>query len=341
MPTTNQEIKRVARQLFASSRAYVTPFYNRVASKQEMKSLFADRSPLLGGAVLISAPMGTGKTFFIDQMAALLGLEGRAKPLLVGEVDERDLQQAKGEVLFVDEGDIKTTWADLDRGIALIGQHLRNSQRVSLILGDYTLRNPNLLRHLPKHRFLQTFEPLDRPFLQGVLQQRIREYLKRRPEEIIEPALYDILVPDGAAHVNSFRAILTFLESLVRTLPGDRQPCWLTVELAKRYVQDSFDPTLTTDRQENFLNRFLDYLAEHHPRGADLEQGFDQAEMLLIGGPAGYGDWAEFREEIIDPFGLQGLLLSRGIPGLDADGRFVRWPGPYYPSLMLTLMAEG
>lgn len=244
-------------------------------------------------------------------------------------------------MLFVDEGDIKTQWSDLDRGIALIGQYLRDSQRVGLILGDYTLRNPDLLRHLPKHRFLQTFEPLDRPFLQGVLAQRMKEYLKRRPEEIIEPALYAILAPDGAAHVNSFRAILTFLENLVRTLPGDRQPCWLTVELAKRYVQDNFDPTFTTDRQADFLNCFLDHLAERHPLGADLEQGFDSTEMLLLGKRVGYGDWAEFREEIIDPFGLQGLLLSRGIPGLDADGRFVRWPGPYYPSLMLTLMAEG
>ncbi|MDG4596506.1 MAG: hypothetical protein P9F75_12600 [Candidatus Contendobacter sp.] len=338
MPITNQEIKRVARQLFSSSRAYVTPFYNRTTSKQELANLFADRSPLHGGAVLISAPMGTGKTFFIDQMTAVLKLEGRAKPLLVGEVSERDLQQAKGEVFFIDEGDIKTNWSDLDRGIQLIGQHLRdNQQQVGLVLGDYTLRNPSLLGHLPKHRFLQTFEPLDRAFLQGVIEQRMAEYLKRRPEEIIEPALYDILVPDGAAHVNSFRAILTFLEGLVRTLPGDRQPCWLTVEQAKNYVQDNFDPQFTTDRQADFLNFFLDHLAER----PDLEQGFDQSEMLLLGKRAGYGDWLEFREEIIDPFGLQGLLLSRGVPGLDADGRFVRWPGPYYPSLMLTLMAEG
>ncbi|GAB6043292.1 hypothetical protein [Endothiovibrio diazotrophicus] len=341
MTITTQEIKRVATQLFASSRAYVTPFYNRTVSKQEIARLFADADGLRGGVVLISAPMGTGKTFFIDQVAADLGIGAKAKPLLAGEVDERALEQARGEVLFIDEADIKTNWSDLDRGLGAVGRHLEESGRIGLILGDYTLRNPDLQRHFPHHQFLTSFEPLDRPFLQGVLRQRIEEYLTKRPEEIIAPELYDLLVPEGCAPINSFRTVLAFLERLVRSLPGTRQPCWLTPELAVGFVQQEFDPLIETDRQEAFLNLLLDHLAENHPRGVNLEEGFDRAELLLLGKRAGYREWEDFQDEIIDPFGEQGLLLSRGVPGLDETGRFARWIGPYYPSLPLMLLAEG
>lgn len=341
MPITNRDIKRASRQVFASTRAIVTPFYNRDVSKQEVEGLFTDKDTLRGSAVIVSAPMGTGKTFFIDQVAQQLGIVGRERPLLVREVTDRNLGREKGNVVFIDEGDIKTDWQSLTRGVGVIGRHLADTRRVGLVLGDLVLRNPDLLQHLPAHHFLRNFERLDSKFLQGVIQQRLEEYLDAgRGQDIIEPELYKVLVPDGTAQVNSFRSILSFLEKLVGTLPHNNAVCRLTVDIAKQYVGETFDPLFSTDRQEDFLNCFLDELAKHHPRGSGLEHGFSTEQMFILGRNVGYTAWESFQDEIIDPFGEQKLLLSGGIPALDDHGRFARWVAPYYPSLDLMLMAE-
>ena len=338
---TNRDIKRVSRQVFSSSRTMITPFYNRTASKLEVESIFAERAALQGSAVVISAPMGTGKTFFIDQVAQQVGILGRERPLLVRELTKRDLDREKSDVVFVDEGDIKTDWVRLTRGMEVLGRFLKSSGRVAVLLGDLVLRNPEMLGHLPSHRFVNKFEPLDSSFLRGVIRQRLEEYLKaNHGEEIIEPSLYEILVPDGTAHVNSFRTILSALERLVGTLTYNNAVCSLTLDMAIQHEKEKFDPVFHSDRQAAFLNSFLDHLAECHPRGSGLEYGIDTNQMFELASRVGYGDWASFQDEIVDPFGEQGLLLSRGIPGLDAHGRFARWVEPYYPSLSLMLVAE-
>ena len=341
MTINNQDIKRAATQLFASTRAYATPFYNREKSKEEIKSLFANLDPLRGGAVFISAPLGSGKTFLIDQVAPDLGITGRARTLLLGETRTAELKKTRGEVLFVDEADIKTNWSDLRQGMATVGEYLEKTQKVGLILGDFTLRNPDLHKLVAKPpRFLYSFEGLSQAFLRGVLRQRIQHYLDRRePEEILAPDLYEVLVPDSIARINSFRVVLTFLEKLVRDLPANRQPCQLTLAMAKDFVEKAFQPPIATDRQEDFLNLFMDRLASEHPGGRNLEQGFTQTELFLMGRQVGYTTLEDFQDEIIEPFGTQGLLLAAGVPGLDETGRFARWIEPYYPSLELRLAA--
>jgi hypothetical protein len=341
MPITNRVLKRVARQVFASSRAIVPPFYNRVASRQEIEALFADRDALSGYAVLMSAPMGTGKTFFVDQIRSQLGLVGRTPPLIAKEVTDRALAREKGRVVFLDEADVKSDWSGLTRGVGLLGQHLATTGQVGLLLGDYTLRNFELLELLPAHRFLRSFEPLDREFLQGVIRQRLQVYLQANPnQDVVEPGLYDLLVPDGLAQVNSFRTILSFLEQLVDTLPPNDDPCQLTAALARGYAQDTFDPIFSTDQQQNFLNRLLDHLTDNHPGGIGLESGLSKEQLFELGQRAGYPDWESFQAEVVEPFGAQGLLLSGGIPTIDQKGRFARWVEPYYPSLPFLLLAE-
>lgn len=340
MTVTNKDMKRAARQVFAASRAIVTPFYNRDVSKKDVADLFANRERLKGNVLLIAAPMGTGKTFFIDQVANTLGIAGRAKPLLVGEITEKDLKGDTEDTIFVDEGDIKTNWSDLVRGVRLLGEHVRENNQIGLLLGDYTLRNPDLAGLLPNPRHLLSFEPLDEKFLRGVLRQRLEEYLNVRMEtQIVDDDLIRALIPEGTAFVNSFRAILTFLESLVRTLPGDTKPCRLTLDMARNFMTETFDPVLSTDRQGEFLNRFLDHLAQNHRGGLGLEHGFSNDQLMLLAKQAGFENWESFKDEVIKPFGEQGLLLGRGVPGLGPDGQFERWREPFYPSLQLILMS--
>lgn len=340
MTVSNREVKRAARQIFASSRAIVTPFYNRERSKQEVATLFQNKDSLRGSTILIAAPMGTGKTFFIDQVSQTLGLAGRTRPLLVGEVSDKDLRGGDGDVLFVDEGDIKTNWSDLVRGIETIGARLKDSDQIGLVLGDFTLRNTDLASKLPGPRYIKTFEPLTEEFLRGVLDQRFKEYLNEdKGSETIEPELMRTLIPEGTAWVNSFRTILTFLESLTRTLPSNTKPFKLTLSMARDYIAETFEPVLTTQQQADFLNVFLDFLAANHPEGAGLGTGFNNDQLMILGKQTGYDAWSTFRDEIVDPFGEQGFLLGRGIPALDDTSTFARWREPFYPSLHLLLLA--
>ncbi|MBF8272629.1 MAG: hypothetical protein HW380_1734 [Magnetococcales bacterium] len=341
MAISNSEIKRAARQVFASSRGYETPFYNRDISKKEVADHFANLEPWRGSALIISAPMGTGKTFFVDQIKSLLGLTEGKVPLLVGEIEPKTLKKTKGDFVFVDEGDIKTSWKALHGGLETLGKYLKDTGKIGLVLGDFSLRNPDLSRHLSKPKFMNSFEPLDEKFLRGVLKQRLSMYLQQKnPPEILSDELYNVLVPDAYGPINSFRSVLTFINQLVQELPNNDAACLLTLPMAVDWVKNQFDPEIDTDRQENFLNFFLDYIAQSHPRGTGLEQGISKEQMYLMGKQVGYTEWPSFQEEILIPFGRSGMILSRGIPRLDEEGQFERWPEPYFPSHVLLLWAE-
>ena len=340
MTVENRQVKRAARQLFASSRAIAVPFYNRKDSKAEIEKLFDRPEKLQGSVVVISAPMGTGKTFFIDQVAGKIGLGGRAKPLLVGEVDEEELKAVSDQTVFLDEADIKSNWGDVVRGAEIFGEHIRETKKSGVLLGDFTLRNPELRKKLPEVIDLKRFEPLDIPFLKGVLNQRFKEYLdEMKGAAYFERDLLNVLIPDGTAHVNSFRAILTFLGRLVDTMRNDREPFQVNLGMAQKFMNETFEPVLTTDRQAEFLNLFLDFLADNHPQGVGLENGFSDEEIIVLARQVGFEKWDEVRDEIIDPFGEQGFLLARGVPGLNKAGQFERWREPYFPSLHLLLLS--
>ncbi len=340
MNVSNSTVKRIAQQLFASTRGYETPFYNRVLSKKIIRDRFKKIEELRGTAYIISAPLGTGKTFLIDDVANDLDLGGKEKTYLLGQIKEKDLKKAKGDILFFDEGDIKITWKQLKTGLELIANHITDTGQTALILGDYCLRNPELMSIFPKKEELNHFEPLNREFLEGAIRQRLVFYIKTRsPEDIIEPELYDLLVPNALAPVASFRTIFSFLQQLTNLLPLNQEHCHIGMPLARQWVQQEFDPMIASDEQADFLNLLLDLIASKHPRGADLNQGWTK-EQLFLQGKVDYATIEEFNTEIIEPFTRTGLLISTGIPFFSDEEGFVRRPEPFYPSIPLLLLAE-
>lgn len=236
---------------------------------------------------------------------------------------------------------MKASWAALDRALQLVGHHLAESGRTALLLGDRTLRNPVLLSHLARPRFLDGFEPLDEPFLRGVVRQRLDRYLGegRHVDDIIAPELYEVLAPAGLAGVSSFRTVLAFLEGMAADLPSNDATCRMTLPMARRRAEEHFDPYLSP-RQERFLNILLDHLGAHHPRGAGLEDGLDREVMSAMGKSAGGRSWDHVADEIVEPLCESGILLALGTPGLDEHGAFARYIEPFFPSLPLMLLAD-
>lgn len=345
MIATNRAVRQARNQIFASDHSIVTPFFNRVASKDELKSLFEDREALEGTAVIISSPFGTGKTFFIDFMGPQFGIVHKERALRAPGIGAAELRRASGDVLFLDEADTKTTWSMLDEGLAHIGEELAKSGRTALLLGDFALRNTTLLDRLPKVTRLTTFEPLDPEFLRGVIAQRLREYIgegTKAVDDIVDDELYDVLVPESMARVNSLRTVLAFLQQVAGDLPHDSQPCRITVDMARENAVEQLNKLLNglgdaSELQERFLEVLLDYMRDTYSDGGGLADGLDAATMMALGESAGCRSWAELNEEIIDPFGRNDLLLSRGTPEV-ADGMFVRYVEPFFPSLQLVLI---
>lgn len=333
---TNSEIKRCADQIFAYGRNYETPFYNRIESQKELKDKYKKFPD--SHAFFISAPIGTGKTFFIDFVGADIGLAPKEKQLYVKTATTSSLNKVKDNIIFVDEGDIKTSWEGLTKGLESIASHISKTGQNAIILGDYCLKNPQLINCFNSYDYMQSFEPLNAEFLKGVLRQRIKEYVKKEVDNIVEDALMDILTPKWTVNGASFRTILTFFSKLVRTLPANNAECIIRLDVAKKWVEDIFDPALDTEKQVIYLNLLLDYIAEKHPNGCGLDNGLSTIELFSIAYEAGYKDIEEFKKEIIEPFTRNELLVSTGMPYLDERGVFVRRPEPYVPSIMIMLL---
>ncbi|MCX6579203.1 MAG: hypothetical protein NT166_03380 [Candidatus Aminicenantes bacterium] len=335
---SNSEIKREAANIFSYGRQDAAPFYNREESKKEIvKKCKTFQS---GDVLFLSALLGAGKSFFIDHIGWQLGKTENS--LFIRDVTKKLLKR-KNDILFFDEADIKTSWEDLRRGLTLIAEHIVETGQKAVIVGDYCLYAGQLAGIFNRKDYLNSFEPLDRIFLKGILESRISTFLNRKnPEPIVDEALMNILVPEEMTPVATFRTILTMLARLVRRLPANNEPCMVTLDTAKKWVQEEYDPNLETYRQEDYLNILLDYFNREYPGGKGLQNGLKTKQLFDVASETKtkYESIAEFESEIIVPFTRNELLISNGVPFLNEKGDFVRRPEPFLPSIPLLLLAE-
>jgi|GEM_PF-2261897 len=356
---TNKEILQCKEQIFSHTDSYQVPFYNRTESKEEILKKERELQP--GCAICISQPLGTGKTFFVNNLIALKKL-----PIEIGErlltfeglaTNRRTLEAEKGGLLLVDEGDIKTAWPNLATGLKKLSEHIQNNNKRAVILGDYCLRNPELTKLLPDITYLERFEPLTTEFLTGALEARLSKFIPRiqrdieRGEsfsfdltELIQPELIDILTPEWMVHNNSFRRLFVFLHLLTKTLPYNDQQCCFTFDMAYKLVTQSYDDRLdqlSDDRQKRFLKALIEYVTEQHPRGRGIAGGFTDDTLYTVAVNAGlsFDSLEQFREVISEPLTRVEFLTSVGTPYYDYDlNKFVKRPGPYVPSLALLIL---
>jgi hypothetical protein len=146
----------------------------------------------------------------------------------------------------------------------------------------------------------------------------------------------NIMIPDDLVKVVSFRNILSILEQIARRLPTDNDQCLITLELAKDWVKEEFNFDFDTDEQEDFL----EILLKSFSGAKGIWNGLTTEELFMNARKIGFDDIDIFYEEIIEPFVRMEILVSGGIPDLDENGRFIRWPEPYYPSVSTLINAS-
>lgn len=342
---TNKNLKKCKEQLFSYSAAYQAPFYGREEAIREMRQL----SEQLNNkeVIVISQPLGTGKTFLANYMInnRQLDVPVGSRFLTVRGIAEEpeSMEEFPGDTLVVDEADIKTPVKKMIKGLNNLAEYLEKSNRKAILMGDFSLRNKKISGALEHQNLLMNFGVIDRKFLVGVLEQRFKLYLKEnvaedfRIEEVMEPDLLNYLTPDWMKSVNSFRGMFSLLQQVVddeNCVRHNSDRAFLTVDMFRGFL--SKDNRLELDKnQRKFLDMLREYLKEMYPGGNGITVGFTDNELFELAGNAGISmGMQEFMEDILEPFASSNLLVSTGIPEYDGN-KFIRRPSPYVPSLKL------
>lgn len=300
-----------------------------------------------GETIVISQPLGTGKTFLVNYMInnRQLDVPVGSQFLTVREIAEEPeiMEEFPGDTLVVDEADIKTPIKKLIKGLNNLAAYLEESNRKAILLGDFSLKSKNISGTLEHLCPLMNFGDIDQKFLKGVLEQRFRNYLKEsvtedfQIEEIMEPELLNYLAPDWMKSVNNFRGMFSLLQQMVadeNCVRFNSDKAFLTVDMFKSFL--SKDTGLVLDRNQRiFLDILQDYLQEMYPKGRGITVGFNESELYELARNGGISmGMQEFIRDILEPFATIDLLVSTGIPEYE-NNVFIRRPAPYVPSLRL------
>lgn len=343
---TNKDLKLCNEQIFSYSAAYQVPFFGRESAIEEMQELNKNLNP--AETLVISQPLGTGKTFLVNYMISSGKLEvptGTSFLTVRGITEEPDSMEAfPGDTLVVDEADIKTPVKKLVKGLGMLAEYLEESGRKAILLGDYSLKNQNICGKLEHTVSLLNFGDMDKAFLKGVLVERFKHFLgleEFQLEEVMEEELLDYLAPEWMKSVNSFRGIFSLLQQVVaneKYVRYNGEKAFLTVEMVHDFLCNDDDMQLDTE-QRKFFELFCEYMKEMYPRGNGITTGFTSEELYDLAKNGGINkSLQEFAEDILYPFTTIYLLVSTGIPEYEGRGSsFVRRPAPYVPSLRLLL----
>ncbi len=343
---TNKDLKMCNEQIFSYSAAYQVPFFGREDAIEEMQELNNNLKP--AETLVISQPLGTGKTFLVNYMISSGKLDvptGASFLTVRGITEEPESMEAfPGDTLVVDEADIKTPVKKLVKGLGMLAEYLEESSRKAILLGDYSLKNQNISGELKKTVSLLKFGDMDKVFLKGVLEERFKHFLDLKEfqiEEVMEEELLDYLAPGWMKSVNSFRGIFSLLQQVVaneKYVRYNGEKAFLTVEMVHDFLCNDDNLQLDTE-QRKFFELFCEYMKEMYPKGSGITTGFKVEELYDLAKNGGINkNLQEFTEDILYPFATADLLVSTGVPEYEGKGSsFIRRPAPYVPSLRLLL----
>lgn len=342
------DLKRCCQQVFTYSARYQAPFFGREKSIAEMQEKVAALQP--GETLLISQPLGTGKTFLVTHMIS----EGRINvPRGVSFLTARgiaenpeSIQQFPGDILIVDETDVKTVYKKLTAAMENLQRHLDKTGKKAIVIGDYSLRNLDLSSRLHKPKRLLNFEPIDRDFLYGSTMQRFHKFMSEfidkdfHLEDVLDPQLLEYLTPTWMLSVNNFRGIFSLLQDVVncdKYVKYNSSKAYLELSMFKKFLSDDDVEDLDTEEQIKFLHLLKEFIATKYPKGAGITRGFQKDELYQLAQNGGLDvEYDDFTEDILNPLTLGDYLVSTGIPTYQ-NGGFIRRPEPYVPSLRLLL----
>jgi hypothetical protein len=341
---SNVEMRDTALKVFSYG-SFEVPFFERDASTDELLRKHGALKP--GGVLYLSMPFGSGKTFFIEHLISLGKLQGYAANSAIPRAEQiaesSELLDAQvSRTSIVDDCDARISWSTLKDAMKTLRAHLEKTGKNAIVIGDYTLRNKEFSEDMFRTTtFLDSFEPLTQERLEGVLTQRLQEFLKGKDESdyaaetLFEERLLNTLAPKWMINGNTFRRVFPFLLELCKQIPYSDDKCFFDYSFAQRHATENSNYYFSTDKQTSYYDVLKRYLKERYPDGKGIQEGLSAETLFQVATQGDFEDIDEFYETVLEPFARMNVLISIGNPYYTT--RFHRHPEPYVPSAELLL----
>ena len=346
MTITNSQAINQRDILFASTHAF--NFAGIFANRFESKKVLGNQITSPGSNVLITDKLGSGKTFFMEAVIGELALE-KITLWKFGQFPADDADLSDREVVFIDECDIKLPVRRWRTAFERLAEWRAKLDCCFVFIGDYTLRSAAVLEKFAGPRpSMVPMENLDQDFLRLALKNRFsvafgehfRAFELDNPSllpdemvDIMEPEVWQALLPAWDGSTNVFRDVFRFLHQIASMLPADSQPMRVGQDLVSQWLAHN-----RISFESEMQKRLFDKLAQECASGYQGEpiESADLARLIN----ADISAMDTFQQEVLEPLARQGLLISQGTPSINWDNlSYDRYPGPYSPGAMLRFSA--
>ena len=353
MPLTNREIIGKADILFAHTSDFNLP--GAFANRHESRKVLADRLQMRDrpSLTVVSDLLGSGKTYLVEMVIASHGLNDAKLQLCGKNKPEAMAKAAKVGPVFVDEWDIKASPRNFDMAIQFLETFFRTHSHPVVLMGDYTLQSPLMEARLKGIADVSRvpMEPLSPAFFGEAMRQRIwyafmdrygpRSQADDVPNEdigIFDARLLAALVPAWTKTSATLREIFSTLSQIASTLKANDETAQIgqnevTAWLAAKPLGG------LSDLQLALIREAISTLAPAMAAGNDVVPWSQSDLRNMLGGAAATMTDTAFAAEVVEPLARNGLLSALGIPHLEDDGAYYRWPEPFLPGVRLRLQA--
>jgi len=349
---TNVDLKEHKDLLFAHTGALRIPemFAGRQEEKEELLQEMEEAQE--GSVLVVSEPLGAGKTTFLNM--GLGGLEDRGlvhdrRDVMrsVRKVDDESIDDlGENRVLIVDELDRKVRRDRLLDRLSLLNARLGHDVPHLILAGDQAISDDDEVREvLGSATTMQWLglHALSCSLLIEALRARADYYpssqhLTDGVPELFDERFLDRLIPRTEPRVATFREVLSVLAGIANSnsaVPLDKRPCVFSGEVCGAWFNEL--PPVTEDpAQVHFLVWLSDFIEVAEGRDEPI-RAFSTEEWLELCPIPKIDGAQQYEELVLDPLARANVLRGFGVPYRGGVGRSLRDPGPYLPTVMTFL----
>lgn len=338
---TNREIKlsEFNNQIFANTGEYMGPaiFANRVKSRKMLiDELTKKESQKI---IIISDLLGAGKSYLIEMIQQALNID-HSKPIPIKIFSIDDVIR-KSDPIFIDDIDIRTPYEISNSVLGKIGEVIDDIESPLVLIGDYTLMDNGLLSNISKFNIKKIeLETLDTEFFNHAISLRMEHYLHTIPYEIIDQEVLETIVPQMKKQIATFRTVLNLLQEFSKYCPDNDEPFIISKREVTLWLNDPQRPKpYLLPHQVIFYSWFIDHIRCNFPNGKNMIPISSETFFDIIPDEIKTANSKILEDEILIPLSRIGLLSSLGIPHIK-NKKFIRYPGPYLPSIQTLIKAQ-
>ncbi len=338
---TNREIRlsELNNQIFANTGEYMGPaiFANRIKSRKMIVDELTKKDSQK--IIIISDLLGAGKSYLIEMIRQALNID-HSKPIPI-KTFSIDNVIHKSDPVFIDDIDIRTPYEISNSVLGKIGEVIHDIESPLVLIGDYTLMDTHLRSNISKFNIKNIeLEILDAEFLKNAISMRLKYYLGTVPYDIIDQEVLETIVPQMEKQIATFRTVLNLLQEFSRYCPDNDEPFFISKREVTLWLNDPQRPKpYLLPNQVKFYSWFIDHIRVNFPGGKNMKQISSETFFDIIPDEIKPANSKVVEEEILIPLSRIGLLSSLGTPHIE-NKKFIRYPGPYLPSIQTLIKAQ-